>query len=358
MPEEPITAAAADLTLADLGEWNLIERLARFAPPGQFLDDAALITTVPGSHKPELVVNTDVLVENVHFSDRTTGPQDVGWRAAMANLSDLAAMGCPSALGITVGLVAPPSTPWRWVEGVYEGLQDALRESGGLLLGGDCSSGQERLLAITALGQLPDHGGGAIRRGAGQPGDLLLASGAHGLSRLGLALLLQETLPGLDRLDPAQRKALAARAITAHRRPRSRFDVVHDLAASQPANGAWRVAGTDSSDGLLAAVAAIARASGCQATLWRHHLPLDPAMAGLDEALAWCLAGGEDFELVLALEPSWAEELQARVSGSRLIGRLTPAGSAPDPLTWAEDGSAIQATGLGYTHFQKSPMEG
>lgn len=355
MPDEPIGSAPGDLTLADLGEWNLIERLARFAPPDQFLDDAALIATTPGKHNPELVVNTDVLVESVHFSDRTTAPQDVGWRAAMANLSDLAAMGCTSVLGLTVGLVAPATTPWNWVKGVYEGLGQALEESGGLLLGGDCSSGQQRMLAITALGQLPPQGGGAILRSAGRPGDLLLASGAHGLSRLGLALLLNEPVPGLDRLDPTQRQELSTRAITAHRRPRGRFDVVEELGRCQPPGTPWRVAGTDSSDGLLAAITAITRASGCQATLQRRHLPLAPAMEPLEPALAWCLSGGEDFELVLALEPSWAQALQTRLPGSRLIGALTPAGSAAHAVTWSEDGTAIQTGWQGYTHFQSTP---
>lgn len=353
MPEEPGRPAGGTLTLADLGEWALIERLARFAPPGQFVDDAALISMAAGAHHPALVVNTDVLVENLHFSERTTSPQDVGWRAAMANLSDLAAMGCPSALGLSVGLVAPASTSWSWVEGVYEGLKEALDASSGTLLGGDCSGGRERLLAITALGWLPAQGGGAIRRDAGRPGDRLLASGAHGLSRLGLALLLDEAVPGLDQLNPEQRQALSTRAVQAHRRPRARFDVVGALGRSQPPDRPWRVAGTDSSDGLLAAVDAIARASDCQATLWRRQLPLDAAMAGLAQAESWCLSGGEDFELVLALDPSWAQALQSAVPGARLIGMLTEAGSAPATVTWAEDGSVIAAGSLGYTHFQR-----
>jgi thiamine-monophosphate kinase len=352
MPDEPL-AAAGETTLADLGEWTLIERLARFAPPGQFDDDAALMASGASDPAADLVVNTDLLVDSIHFSDRTIGARDVGWRAAMANLSDLAAMGCTSVLGLTVGLVAPPSTPWSWVEGVYEGLHDALQDSGGLLLGGDCSSGQQRLLAITALGRLPGESGGPIHRSAGEPGDLLLASGPHGLSRLGLALLLQETVPGLEQLDPQLKASLCSRAIRAHRRPRGRLDVVRALGRCRPPQVPWRVAGTDSSDGLLAAVGAIARASRCEATLERRALPLDPAMAQLDHGEAWCLNGGEDFELVLALEPTWAHRLQEQIPGSVLIGALTAAGSMPQPrLTWAEDGTAISAKGQGYTHFQ------
>ena len=154
-------------------------------------------------------MNTDLLVEDVHFSDATTAAADVGWRAAAANLSDLAAMGCRDALGITVGLVAPGHTPWAWVEGVYGGMSELLEAHGGVLLGGDCSGGRQRLLAITALGRLESGRGGAIRRGDGRPGDVLVCSGAHGLSRLGLALLQGETLPALP----------AAATGPGHRRP-------------------------------------------------------------------------------------------------------------------------------------------
>ena len=72
-------------TLGDLGEWELIRRLGAFAPPGQFNDDAAVLE--PDAGAGALVINTDVLVEGVHFSERTTSPEDVGWRAAAANLS-------------------------------------------------------------------------------------------------------------------------------------------------------------------------------------------------------------------------------------------------------------------------------
>ncbi|MEB3156980.1 MAG: thiamine-phosphate kinase, partial [Cyanobacteriota bacterium] len=214
-------------TLAELGEWELIRRLGAFAPPGQFSDDAALISD-------GLVINTDVLVEGVHFSEATTPAAAVGWRAAMANLSDLAAMGCLEVVGLTVGLVAPPTTPWRWVEGVYSGLADALATCGGVILGGDCSGGRDRLLAITAVGRLAPPpleatgaGGppgpirrspirrGPIRRGDGRPGDWLVSSGSHGLSRLGLALLREPAAPRVTSLAPA----LRARAIQAHQRP-------------------------------------------------------------------------------------------------------------------------------------------
>lgn len=340
-----VRPTSAGPTLADLGEWELIRRLGAFAPPGQFNDDAALLTLAAG--EPPLVLNTDVLVEGIHFSERTTGAADVGWRAAAANLSDLAAMGATTVVGLTVGLVAPADTPWAWVEGVYGGLREALAPEGGVLLGGDCSGGGQRVLAITALGRLA-AGAGPVRRSDGRPGDRLVCTGPHGLSRLGLALLQAE--PGgvqaaaLAGLDPDLRQ----RAIDAHRRPRPRFDAVRALIDSRPAGLTWRVGGCDSSDGLAAAVAAIAAASDCGARLDRSRLPLDAAMAPLDGAESWCLGGGEDFELVLALPPAWADALAMRLAGVHPIGELVAA--SPGTLNW-QDGSSWADGPAGFQHF-------
>ncbi|MFM7360743.1 MAG: thiamine-phosphate kinase [Cyanobium sp.] len=349
-------------TLADLGEWELIRRLGAFAPRGQFADDAALLNHCV-DRAEALVVNTDVLVEGIHFSDTTTGPADVGWRAAAANLSDLAAMGCTEVVGLTVGLVAPAAMEWSWVEGVYEGLHECLAVHGGEILGGDCSGGGQRLLAVTALGRLSLEGG-PIRRADGRPGDLLICTGPHGLSRLGLALLQAGHSSGgtehaaagdaaaagegeLANLEPA----LVLRAIQAHQRPVPRFDAVRALMASRPAGSAWRVGGCDSSDGLAASVAAIAAASDCAARMDRNVLPLDPAMAALPEAERWCLGGGEDFELVLALEPIWAQALVPALPGATVIGRLSE--GHPGDLGWS-DGSpwlgAASGSG-GFQHF-------
>lgn len=324
-------------SLADLGETELLRRLEAFAPPGQLDDDAAL-------HRERadrvLVITTDVLVEGVHFREDTLPAADLGWRAAAANLSDLAAMGCRSVVGLTVGLVAPGSTPWGWVEGVYGGLGEALERHGGHLLGGDCSGGRQRMLAITALGHLGP--GGAIRRGDGRPGDRLVCTGWHGLSRLGLALLQnEEPFPRLT-------EGLEARAIEAHQRPRPRFDAVAALERSRPGDHPWRVGGTDSSDGLAAAVGLLARGAGCTALLDRGALPIDPEMAALPQAREWCLGGGEDFELVLALPPRWCDAFLEALPGSHAIGRLS---EGPVEVCWSDGSSALDPIGTGYRHF-------
>ncbi|MFZ0408902.1 MAG: AIR synthase-related protein, partial [Cyanobium sp.] len=161
---------------------------------------------------------------------------------------------------------------------------------------------------------------------------------------------LQGEIPARE-MDPTLRQ----RAIQAHQRPVPRFDAVRALIACRPAAEPWRVGGCDSSDGLAAAAAVIAASSGCSARLDRAGLPLDPAMASLPEAEAWCLAGGEDFELVLALEPAWAEALIAALPGTTWIGELV-AGEA-GALSWADGTPWSEADGgcaasSGYSHFR------
>ena len=297
-------------SLAELGERELLRRLEHFAPPGQLADDAALLPSTPNGRRG--VVSSDVLVEGHHFSKTTTPPDSVGWRAVMANLSDLAAMGADEVVGITVGLGAPASLPWSWLESVYEGMVKALDCHGGHLLGGDCVVSSVVSLAITALGTVDRER--VIHRHGVQVGDWLVCSGPHGLSSYGLSLLLNGT-------PRPQSGELQAQAIAAHRYPRARLDVLPRLWASQPPGTPPRVAGTDSSDGLAQALHLLCREQGLGAHV--HHLPLAATMGSLPDAEHHCLWGGEDFELVLALEPEWARALLEREPGFCHVGIVT-----------------------------------
>ena len=134
--------------LEDIGEKEFINRLGKFMPKNQTSDDCALIKT----KNENLLVNTDSLVENVHFSDFTICPQDLGWKAVVSNISDLLSSGSKKTIGITISLVLPARTEWIWVEELYKGINKALKEYGGVILGGDCSKGDEKIISITAFG--------------------------------------------------------------------------------------------------------------------------------------------------------------------------------------------------------------
>ena len=324
-------------TLAELTEAELLRRLARFAPPNQLSDDTAALAA---DARP-LLINTDVLVDGVHFSDATTSALDVGWRAVGANLSDLAASGAVAIDGITVALVAPGCTSWDWVDGVYQGISAALDQYGGVLLGGDCSKGEQRLLSITALGRL---GPLRLHRNAARPDDVLVTSGPHGLSRLGLALLQDDPSLRDVALDPS----LHNKAIARHLHPTPRFDEVQQLLASKPEHLPWRAGGTDSSDGLLSAVAGLCSSSGCGALLQRDQLPVAEGWPEGPAWTDWCLSGGEDFELVLSLPEAWADIWQECIPESQRIGRINAEAGV---IRWAHNHERVEAGG--FDHFSQ-----
>ncbi|MBW4523007.1 MAG: thiamine-phosphate kinase [Scytolyngbya sp. HA4215-MV1] len=299
------------LRVKDLGEQGLLRLVQSFCPVDIIGDDAALLTPHPGR---SLVVTSDVLVDGVHFSDRTTTATDVGWRAAAANLSDLAAMGA-TPLGITVGLALPGEVPVAWVEGVYQGMTHCLNRYGAAIVGGDLCRSAVITLAITALGEVAPNS--AIRRGNAQPGDAILVTGAHGASRAGLELLLYR--------EAGQSLSLEARndLIQAHQRPHPRLDVLPLFKILSSS----RIAGMDSSDGLADAVLQICRASSVGARIERDRIPMPEAFQrwlSPDQALNWALYGGEDFELVLCLPPTEARELVQQLGKpAAIVGTIT-----------------------------------
>ncbi|MGB3297821.1 MAG: thiamine-phosphate kinase [Phormidesmis sp.] len=299
-------------TIAQIGELALIERLKAFCPVGAVGDDAALLRVQPGY---ELAVTTDMLIEGVHFSDRTTPPYSVGWRAAAANLSDLAAMGARP-IGITVGLGLPAHTLWPWVKALYQGMADCLKAYGGVILGGDLCRCDQRSLSITALGEVIAEQ--AVRRHTATAGMTVVVTGPHGASRAGLAVLLQE--PAVSRVGNQSANTAAQQWIKAHQRPVPRFDAIAALRQlidqlpnplSEPVNPYPVIAGMDSSDGLANALLQISSSSGVGMDIGRSLIPLAnelSTMVGLETAVEWALYGGEDFELVLCLPPELAQK--------------------------------------------------
>src|SRR3954452_1607485 len=194
-PLEPLPVDAGP-RLADLGEDRLLAAIFPRLPladgtligPG---DDTAVVAAPDG----RVVATTDLLVEGRDFRRDWSSAQDVGWKAAAQNLADVAAMGAvPTAL--LVGLVAPPSLPVAWAEGLAEGLSAACVGTGAGVVGGDLSSGDAVVVSVTALGDL--QGRPPVLRSGARPGDVVAVAGVLGRSAAGLALL-QAGRPELDR---------------------------------------------------------------------------------------------------------------------------------------------------------------
>jgi thiamine-monophosphate kinase len=323
----------------DIGEQGLLAQLQHFCPADIVGDDAAVLPFTAGQN---LVVTTDVLVDGVHFSDRTTTPQDAGWRAVAANLSDLAAMGA-SPLGITVGLAVTGGLDVSWVLQLYQGISDCLKQYHTPLVGGDVCRSSVISIAITAFGQVSPNR--IIKRAAAKVGDAIVVTGIHGASRAGLELLLNPELA--QNLSEDERNFL----IQAHQRPKPRLDVLPIL--WNILDSSTQIAGMDSSDGLADAVLQICRASHVGAILERTWIPLPSALKKLaTRQWDWVLYGGEDFELVLCLPPKAAEALVKQIGDSAaVIGKITPGDGV-----WLKDSTGAYADEelsltKGFQHF-------
>lgn len=338
------------MNVSDIGEQGLLKRLHQFCPPHLVGDDAAILDVVPGH---QLVMTTDVLVDGVHFSVGyaspsivTTSPEDAGWRAIAANLSDLAAMGAePTA--VTVGLSLPSSIPVAQVEALYKGMKDCLDTFGGVIAGGDVCRSSVISVAIAAFGHVsPDQ---IIRRTTAQPGDVIVATGLHGASRAGLELLLSPNA-GKD-LSAGDR----AHLIAAHQRPRPRFDVIAVLQKMDAFQHAYSITGMDSSDGLADAVVQLCHQSGVGARIERERLPMPSCFSSWlppEQAIDWVLYGGEDFELVLCVaEPIGRSLVKQLGTTAAVIGTITP---QPDILlvdSSMPSSPIVLSQNQGFQHF-------
>ncbi len=312
--------------LSDLGESGFIEEIARRfggpVRPGEtgIGDDAALLPSPAG----KVVLSTDLLVEGTHFDLGYFLPEEIGFRALSANLSDLAAMGAAPVCYL-VALAAPAATPVVLLKGIFRGMARAARPSGMRLMGGDTVRGERIALAVTVMGKV-SRGGAAMRRGA-RPGDILFVTGAPGWSRLGLALL-----------SAGRPKAAAGwrrEAMRAHLCPVARWRE----GAAAARSGAVS-AMIDVSDGVLPDLERVLAASGAGAVLDEKAFRLSPRFRKAAAALRvdpveTFLAGGEDYELLMAVRPH-------RYDAFRRAARAFPAGAVPIGVVTARPGIALR----------------
>lgn len=287
-------------SVADLGEFGLIERIAAALPPapeGEVWtgDDAAVLGKPPG----EIVVSTDVLVEDIDFAEWASGV-DVGWKAVAANASDLAAMGAAPWRAVAT-LALPPDTTIAFVDELVEGLAEGAAHHQLGLVGGDLSGADQIVLGVTVLGLVD---GPAVTRSGAQVGDDIFVTDTLGGARAGLEILEEE----LESED--HREALVARQL----RPEARVDEGRILRRG----GATAM--IDVSDGLIADLGHLLTASGVGCRVDPDAIPLQEGVPDV----SYALFGGEDFELIFTL-PAGNGEIAERL-GATWIGRVTAEG--------------------------------
>ncbi len=275
----------AGTTVAEVGEFALIalirERVAAVsnaAGSGLIIgpgDDAAEIPAPGGS----LLISSDLLVEGRHFRRDWSSAEDVGRKAAAANLSDINAMG-GSATALTVSLGLPGDLGIDWVLQLADGLAAECARVGAEIAGGDITASDAVIIAISVVG----HASRVVRRDTAAPGDIIAFAGTLGLAGAGFATL--------------SRGFRSPRAVVdAHRVPTPPYT------AGPQAAEAGATSLIDVSDGLLADLGHIARGSGVVVDLESAAFPISEWVATVADALGseplhYVLTGGDDYALV------------------------------------------------------------
>ena len=326
-----------------VGEFGVIARVlaragtSRAAQVGPG-DDAAVLRSTDG----RVVASVDVLVEGRHFRRDWSSAEDIGHKAAAANLADIAAMGATTT-ALLVGLACPPTTPTSWLEGVATGLAEECGPLGAAVVGGDlvasAADSASVVLSVTALGDL--GGRTPVLRSGARPGDVVAVAGRLGWAACGLAVLRRGFSSPLA-------------VVSAHRRPTPPY------AAGPAAADAGATSMCDVSDGLLADLGHVAGDSRVVVDLERAALvrtflepagPLQQVASALGaDPLAWVLTGGEDHALVATFRPTARLPEGWSVIGTvRAGGRKT--GVFVDGVPAADVVRDIGAEGAGHVHF-------
>lgn len=314
-------------------EFDLIERIRQRAITRDDVilgigDDAAIVQVPPGRH---LVVATDTLNAGVHFP-AGTAPADIGWKALAVNLSDLAAMGAEPAW-CTLSLSLPDGDA-AWLDGFLDGFLALAARHRIALVGGDTTRGPLSI-SVTVHGLIEP--GRVLRRDAAQVGDDLWISGTLGDAAGALALLSSGVAVDADRLS-----MLRARLD----RPTPRIELGIALVGVAHAC-------IDISDGLLADLGHICRASGVAAEVQVETLPASKPLSAAfdaDTRLTLQATGGDDYELCFTAPVDArgriANEFAAAVSR---IGRIVPGAGIH---AFNLDGRPWLPARTGYVHFE------
>ena len=291
--------------MAHTGEFDLIERIsARFDPAPEVTgigDDCAVIPQKSGL---DTLVTTDLLIEDRHFLLGDISPEDLGWKSAAVNVSDIAAMG-GKAESAFLSIALPPGTAAQWVDAFIGGFKALSDRCGVVLLGGDTSASPDKLfINITLLGSCPH--GKAVRRSGAREGDLVCVTGPLGDSAGGLKLILERSArarsEASDPLLPSSGDACET-LIRRHYRPEPKIAEGQRLAAL-----AGLHAMMDISDGIASDLRHILKASGVSAEINLSDIPLSAELLSICRSRGWdagelAVSGGEDYELLFTMAP-------------------------------------------------------
>ena len=281
------------------GEFALIKRIARKAKDKNVVvgigDDAAVIK----AGNKYLVVTTDTIVDDDHFSLKYFTPEQVGKKAIEINVSDISAIGGIPKYAL-VSLILPRDIDVEVIDKIYKGMRQACKKYSIDIIGGNTTHAKQLIIDIDMIGEVKKEN--LCLRSQAKPGDFILVSGDLGSSTAGLHLF-QKNIKGHEKVKKK------------HLEPEAKFHKVKKILR-------YINAMIDVSDGLASEITRICEQSRTGAIIFCDNIPVkeetrNAAKALKENPLDYALFGGEDFELVFTV----SEENLDKVRGF-LVGEI------------------------------------
>ncbi len=327
------------MEISKLGEFGLIEHLTKDIKPQNTstqygIGDDCAVLSYPAS---QVLVTTDLLMEGVHFDLTYTDLKNLGYKAAMVNISDIFAMnGTPRQMVVSIGLSKRFTV--EDMEMFYAGLKTACNKWNVDIVGGDTTSSYTGLtISITCIGEAAKED--IVYRNGAKETDLICVSGDLGAAYMGLQLLEREKSVYYQQVEEAKRKGnkkelenlsqfqpdFAGKEYLLQRQlnTEARGDIIKRLKDA----GIKPTAMMDISDGLSSELMHICKQSNVGCRIFEKNLPIDYQTAVMAEEMnmnvtTCALNGGEDYELLFTVPIGDYAKIET-LEDVRLIGHIT-----------------------------------
>lgn len=332
------------MKLSEIGEFGFIERFAhRFedllAPNAMGIgDDCAII---PAGEDFDLVLTTDMLVEDIHFIREKISPLDLGYKALAVNLSDVAAMGAQP-IGSFLSIAIPNDIEVEYLDELMEGYHQLSEHYKLPLMGGDTTRSPHKLvLNISVVGRVAK--GSAKLRSSAKAGDVIAVTNTLGDSAAGFQLVLKGMNNSNDDLW----------LINRHNHPE--VDVDEGIWLAQQAGVHAMM---DVSDGIASDLKHILKASQKGAVIELNNLPLSLQLRRVSaqyklDPIEMATSGGEDYCLLLTIDQEQFKTVSAAFENKFkkklfAIGRVT---HITEHLKWLMNNLETTLSKKGFNHF-------
>jgi thiamine-monophosphate kinase len=322
-----------------LTEFQFLDNLRRRYDLKKIGDDCAVL---PKDSKTDLVITTDLLIEDIDFRPDWSKPAFIGHKSLAVSLSDVAAMGAkPVWSMVSLGV---PERIWKtdFVDEFYDGYLTLAKKHGVELIGGDVSKTPDKIVIDSiAAGEVGKKK--AVLRSGAKAGDLIFVTGRLGGAALGLKLLENG-----EKFDDSRLKELLLRQLAPH----PQCEIGQILGEKNLAT-----AMIDLSDGFSSDLAHLCRQSRTGAKIYAEKIPVESKILDfksenfeIGDKITFALNGGEDFELLFTVSPKKILRLEKALSNHPIsrVGEMT-ANAEIIELRVGEKNLILEAKG--FRHF-------